>query len=80
MSLGLVFPTSITLSGNGAARACVGTGDGILPLSGEASIASFGGIATTAATAAEAASVVPIAKFGFDALTVLYGGIVACSQ
>jgi hypothetical protein len=58
----------------------LGTGESIVSLGGEASLASFGGVATTAATAAEAASVVGIAKFGFDALTVLYGGIVACSQ
>ncbi len=63
-----------------AVNSFLGTGDGIVSLSGEASVAAFGGVATTAATAAEAASVVGIAKFGYDALSVLYGGIVACSQ
>ena len=63
-----------------AANALIGTGNSIVSLSGEASLASFGGVATTAATAAEAASVVGIAKFGYDALSVIYGGVFACSQ
>ncbi len=63
----------------GAVNSFLGTGDGVVSIAGETSLASFAGVATSAATAAEAASVVGIAKFGLDALTVLYGGIVACA-
>lgn len=64
----------------GAVNSFLGTGDGIVSLGGEASLASFGGIATTAATAAEAASWVGIAKFGYDVSTVAYGYFFACTQ
>lgn len=63
-----------------AVNSFLGTGDGIVSLSGEASVAAFGGVATTAATAAEAASVVGIAKSGFDALTVAYGYAFGCPK
>jgi hypothetical protein len=63
----------------GAVNSFLGTGDGIVSLGGEASLASFGGIATTAATAAEAASWVGIAKFGYDVSTVAYGYFFACT-
>ncbi len=64
----------------GAVNSFLGTGDGIVSLSGEASIASFGGLATTAATAAQAASVVGIGKFVYDGLAVGYGYFFGCSR
>ncbi len=42
----------------------IGTNSSIVSLSGEVSLASFGGFATTSATAAQAASVIAVAKFG----------------
>jgi hypothetical protein len=61
-------------------NAFLGTGDSIVSLGGEASLASFGGVATTAATAAEAASVIGIAKFLYDGASVVYGYNFACPK
>ena len=63
-----------------AVNSFIGANSSIVALFEETSVASFAGIATTATTAAEAASFVGLAKFGFDASTVLYGALVACEQ
>jgi len=55
-------------------NAVTGEGSSIVSLAGETSLSS------ATMTAAEFASWVGIVKFGYDSLTVLYGGIVACSQ
>ncbi len=64
----------------GVVNSFLGTDSALVSLSGEASIAAFGGVATTAATPAEAASVVGLAKFGFDTLTVAYGYAFGCPK